>query len=88
MRRRFAIDITKAASAASLHACLRKALPLPEEYGDNLDAWFDVLTERGANWTLVFRGKPPEGFREVCSAAVEATPGLVVRFVTPRGKRR
>lgn len=85
-RKRFIIDLTSVKSAAGLHAALRRALPLPDYYGDNLDALHDVLTEFGATWTLIFRGTPPAGLREVCEDSVEETPGLVVQFVTPRAK--
>lgn len=85
-RRRFTIDLsTLASNPADLHRLLRAALPLPDHYGDNLDALFDILTEFGASWTLVFRGTPPPGLKVVCDDAAAATPGLVVRWITPRG---
>ena len=83
-RRKFTIDLR--AKAGALHAALRKVLPLPEHYGDNLDALHDVLTEFGANWTLEFRGEPPPGLREMCADAVEETPGLVIRFLPAKKK--
>ena len=88
-RSRFVIDLTKVTDLASLHATLRAVLPLPKTYGDNLDAWYDVLTEYGSTWTIDFRGTPPDGFREVCADAVAATPGLIIRFVLrPRRAKR
>ena len=81
-RRKFTIDLGP--KADTLHKTLRKVLPLPDYYGDNLDALHDVLTEFGAAWTLEFRGEPPQGLREMCEDAMEETPGLVVRFVRPR----
>lgn len=86
-RRRYTIDLTPLADApADLHKLLRANLPLPDHYGDNLDALYDVLTEFGAAWTLVFRGVPPPGLRTVCDDAAAATPGLVVRWIRPRAR--
>jgi len=85
-RRKFTIDLsTLSTTPAGLHGLLRATLPLPDHYGDNLDALFDVLTEFGASWTLVFRGVPPPGLKAVCDDAAASTPGLVVRWVRPRG---
>ncbi len=84
-RRRFIIDLsTSAGSSADLHKLLREKLPLPDYYGGNLDALHDVLTEFGSNWTLIFRGAPPPGLKEVCDDAAEETPGLKVRWIRPR----
>jgi len=83
-RTRYTIDLAGVADAPAFHARLRAVLPLPDYYGDNLDAFYDVLTELGATWTLVFRGTPLPGVREVCEDAMAETPGLVVKFVTPR----
>lgn len=84
-RRRFTIDLsTVGDDAGALHKLLRAALPLPEYYGDNLDALYDVLTEFGATWTLVFRGTPPPGLKAVCEDAAAETPGLSIRWVRPR----
>lgn len=80
-RRRFVVDLT---GKTDLYRALRAALPLPDCFGDNLDALHDVLTEFGGAWTLVFRGEPPPGLREMCADAMDETPGLVVRFVRPR----
>ena len=83
-RTRYTIDLSGVGDAAAFHSRLRATLPLPDSYGDNLDAFYDVLTEFGAAWTLVFRGVPPPGVREVCEDAMAETPGLVVKFVLPR----
>ena len=81
MRKHYYIDLGSDADSAALHQALRARLPLPDHYGDNLDAFYDVLTEFGSKWTLVFRGRPSAAFRDLCADAVRDTPGLVIRFV-------
>jgi len=81
MRKHYYIDLGSAPDSAALHKALRAQLPLPDYYGDNLDAFYDVLTEFGSKWTLVFRGAAPAAFRALCADAVRDTPGLVIRFV-------
>ena len=81
-RRRFVVDLAGVRSAARLHAALAAQLPLPQHYGRNLDAFYDVLTESGGNWSIVFRnaGAAAEGLRAVCSDAMADTPGLDIVF--------
>lgn len=40
------IDVSEIRSVRELHACLKRELDLPDYYGNNLDALYDVLTER------------------------------------------
>lgn len=54
MEQVFYIDLKGITTKEELHALLRKELPLPEYYGDNLDAFYDVLTEKGAGWNIIF----------------------------------
>lgn len=49
------IDLAKVDSIEKLHARLKRALRLPDYYGANLDALYDVLTEGAEERTLVFR---------------------------------
>ena len=81
-RRRFVVDLAGARSAVRLHAALAAQLPLPAHYGRNLDAFYDVLTEFGGSWSIVFRnaGGAAEGLRAVCSDAMAETPGLDIVF--------
>ena len=81
-RRRFVVDLAGVRSAVRLHAVLAEQLPLPEHCGRNLDAFYDVLTEFGGRWSIVFRnaGAAARGLRAVCADAMEATPGLEVVF--------
>ena len=81
-RRRFVVDLAGVRSAARLHAALAAQLPLPTHYGRNLDAFHDVLTEFGRNWSIVFRhaGAVAKGLRAVCADAMDETPGLDIVF--------
>ena len=54
MEQVFYIDLKGISTREELHALLRKELSLPEYYGDNLDAFYDVLTEQGEGWNLIF----------------------------------
>ena len=80
--RRFVIDLAGVRSATRLHAILAENLPLPEHYGRNLDAFYDVLTEFGPRWHIVFRnaGTAMNGLRAVCEDAMAETPGLEILF--------
>ena len=80
--RRFVIDLAGVRSATRLHAILAENLPLPEHYGRNLDAFYDVLTEFGPRWRIVFRnaGAARNGLRAVCEDAMAETPGLEILF--------
>ena len=49
------IDLAKVDTIEKLHARLKRSLHLPDYYGANLDALYDVLTEGGEVRTLVFR---------------------------------
>ena len=80
MRKHFLVILGHSCGRRALHAALRRGLPLPPDYGDNLDAWHDVLTEFGGRWSVVFRGRGSRRFRKVCRDAVRETPGLFIRF--------
>ena len=87
-RRQFVVDLAGVRSAARLHAALAAQLPLPQHYGRNLDAFYDVLTEYGADWRIVFRnaGRAAASLKAVCRDAVAETPGLEVVFERRRRK--
>ena len=82
VRRRFVVDLAGVRSAVGLHAALAAQLPLPAHYGRNLDAFYDVLTEFGGRWSIVFRnaGAAAKGLRSVCADAMAETPGLDIVF--------
>ena len=88
-RRIFYIDMTGAGTPSAAQECLCRELPMPEYYGKNLDALYDVLTSLGACWELIFcrcrmlEKKQPRYYQtlqRLCSEAAEETPGLKVRF--------
>lgn len=78
----FTIDLTGVRSAAKMHEAIAATLPLPEHYGRNLDAFYDVLTEYGCNWKIAFRnaGAVARRLRTVCADAMAETPGLEIVF--------
>ncbi len=47
------IDLAGICSSGEFHQRIRETLPVPEWYGDNLDALHDILTEQGS-WTVRF----------------------------------
>lgn len=80
-KERFVVELQGVDTAEALHAALAAQLPLPAHYGRNLDAFYDVLTECGANWRIVFRhaGAAAAGLRQVCAdAAAEGAGGEIV----------
>lgn len=89
MRQEFVIDLKGATDAGAIQDALAANLPLPQGYGRNLDAFYDVLTEYGADWRIVFRnaGRAATSLRAVCRDAVAETPGLEVVFERRRRKQ-
>lgn len=81
-KQEFVVDLKGVRQTRSLQTRLCKALPMPEGYGRNYDALYDVLTEYGPGWRLVFKNANtvPKLFRTVCADAVDATPGLEIVF--------
>ena len=49
------LDCREMTDKPALHAYLKEKLALPEYYGKNLDALYDVLTERGEQTDLVLK---------------------------------
>ena len=54
MEQVFYIDLMGISGKDELHALLQKELPLPAYYGCNLDAFYDVLTDKGEGWNIIF----------------------------------
>ena len=81
-RERFVVELQGVGTAEALHAALVAQLPLPAHYGRNLDAFYDVLTEYGANWRIVFRhaGVAAAGLRQVCADAAAEGAGVEIVF--------
>ena len=65
----YRIDLANVTDGEALHDALAAALPLPEYYGRNLDAFYDVLTEFGGSWRIVFRNADSvcQAFRTLCA---------------------
>lgn len=86
MKHEFAIDLKGTSDADALQDVLVANLPLPPDYGRNLDAFYDILTEYGADWRIVFRniGRAATPLRAVCRDAVAETPGLEIVFEKKR----
>ncbi len=49
----FIIDLEGVGSEEEVQERIMEALPLPEYYGENLDALYDVLTEYGNGWHII-----------------------------------
>ena len=62
------IDGSALPEAAAVHDLFTRALDLPEWYGRNLDALYDVLTERGEPLRLLVRNR--EALAEIGRAHV------------------
>jgi len=50
----YIIDLEGVASEEDVQDRIAEALPLPDYYGGNLDALYDVLTEMGDGWHIHF----------------------------------
>ena len=49
----FYIDLADVTTTEQFHETLVKELPLPEHYGHNLDALYDVLTDEARDWNII-----------------------------------
>ncbi len=79
-KKEFVVDLKGIKDHAALHDAIAQSLPLPKCYGRNLDALYDVLTEFGADWRIVFRNAMSidNAFKSVCHDAMDATQGLEI----------
>ena len=82
MKKEFVVDLEGKSRSCALQRRFAAALPLPSDYGRNLDAMYDALTEYGGEWRIVLRNSAnaPEMFRQVCMDAAADTPGLEIVF--------
>ena len=82
MKKTFVVDLEGKARPCALQRRFAAALPVPQDYGRNLDAMYDVLTEYGSEWRIEFKNSAhvPELFRQVCMDAAADTPGLEIVF--------
>ena len=89
MEKVFYIDVMEVFSKEDLQELLVKELPLPDYYGKNLDALYDVLTEFGQGWNIIFYntkfakyrlGKYFDALERLCGEACEEVNELRIRF--------
>ncbi len=87
---RYEIDLRGVDTKGGFHDRVQAALPCPVYYGRNLDAFYDVLTERCEAWEICFvgfehfvRDMPEYGavLRELCGRAMEERPDLRIDFM-------
>lgn len=89
MEKIFYIDLKGVITKDELYDMLMRELPLPGYCGHNLDALYDVFTERGEEWNVIFyncgdiRAEMPEYFESLarmCQRAVADCDELKIRF--------
>ena len=89
---RYAIDLRGVTSPLQLHTRVGEGLSLPEWYGGNFDALYDLLTEMGTaersvDIAFLYDGPTEEmmeyflSLKEVCRDAQENDPFLKISFV-------
>ena len=85
----FYIDLKEVNTKEEFHKTLARELPLPDYYGENLDALYDVLTEYGDGWNIIFynstaleKAEPKmfERLRKTIKHALEECDDLKIRI--------
>ena len=85
----YTIDLYGAESRADIHERICKSLPVPEYYGNNLDALHDVLAECADGTEIVFENSSEtapnmqgyvEALRWMCSETTEEYPDIFIEF--------
>ena len=83
----YIVDLTGVYSADDFHKVLRETLPLPDYYGDNLDALYDVFTEWSGPSRIEFQNtgemeafmpKYLRALKRLCEDAAEENPELEI----------
>lgn len=86
----YRIDIRDVRTREDLHRKIANVLPLPDYYGRNLDALFDILTESSEERVIEFitedgveeaLGKYYRALKAMCKAAEEDNPRLRILFL-------
>ena len=81
--RKYTIDLNEVFNADELQRAIRKVLPLPEHYGNNLDALYDVMTEWTEDTSITFLNvdeaevtmpKHMKALRRMCRDVQEENP--------------
>ena len=89
MRHEYIIDLAGVESEEDVQERIIETLPLPDYYGSNLDALYDVLTENGDGWNIVIVNSEdvPEDMRPyidemigVMEDASAVAPDLTVEY--------
>ena len=87
--RTYTIDLDDVFNADELHRAIRRELPLPEHYGNNLDALYDVLTEwtdpvsitfLNADEAEVTMPKHMKALHRLCEDVLEENPNIEIIF--------
>ncbi|MCR5451461.1 MAG: barstar family protein [Lachnospiraceae bacterium] len=86
----YEFDLSGCFSPDDIHGLIAEKLPLPEYYGGNLDALYDVLTEI-SGVKIVFGGtdaavaivgeKYMRRFKKMCDNAAEENKGIEIVFL-------
>ena len=86
---RYEVDLGDVRSREQFHDKIQEVLPCPPYYGRNLDALYDMLTERREVWELVFHNfedfaHDTPGYastlRNLCEEVMAECPNLTIRF--------
>lgn len=86
---RYEIDLQNVRTREMFHDRIEQAVPCPEFYGRNLDAFYDLLTGENSIEELIFynveeflRDMPDYGaaLKALCTEAAKQRPGLRIRF--------
>ncbi len=89
MEQVFYIDLKGVITRDEFYGILRNELPLPDYFGNNLDAFYDVLTDACDNYNIIFYNccdmekemtQYFERLKKMCSAAVSEGDDLKIRF--------
>ena len=73
--RYYSVDLKNIYTRDSLHTALKESLGLPDYYGRNLDALYDLLGDVGRDTKLVIRGF--DGFAEKLGEKGGALKGVL-----------
>ena len=85
----YTIDLNDIFNADELHRAIRKTLPVPTHYGNNLDALYDVLTDWTEEVTIEFLNmdeaevtmpKYMKALRRMCGDVQEEKENITILF--------
>lgn len=87
--KKYEIDLSAVTTKEEFHELIRKELPCPGYYGNNLDAFYDVITSQSEGWKIDFVNvfhmeqvlpRYLGALEELCSEAQEDNEYLVINF--------